>query len=82
MRTKRTGTDIGIETETEKGTEKGTEIEKETGTGTVIAMTDTATIEDETSVDVLALVTDVPHRLLVLYPQKSQFRLLHRRMKS
>jgi hypothetical protein len=66
MRTKRTGTEIG--------------------TGTVIATTDIETIEDEThietNVDVLALVTDVPHRLPVLCQKMSQPKLLRQRMKS
>jgi hypothetical protein len=68
MRTKRTGT--------------GTEI----GTGTVIVTTDIETREDEThietNVDVLALVTDVPHRLPVLCQKMSQHKRLHQRMKS
>ena len=58
------------------GTEIGTEKETGTETGTVIGTTGIATIEDEThtetSVDVLALVTDVPYHLPVLCQQTSQ----------
>ena len=66
MRTKRTGT------------EKGTETETVIATTGIAGIEDESYIE--TSVDVL--VTDVPHRLPVLCQLTRQLKLLRQRMKS